>query len=141
MSLSSFLPFCLSIYILVPSPANPAANPPAANGVVTIEGESAEPVKAVVTYVVCLAGSFTATAWAADPMYMLMGPDATTGIWEGTYTLPDGEFKLNVFAMYEDYSMSETATWVGASAIETMPEGWSGTDNIVCVAGEYKYGA
>lgn len=110
---------------------------PAANGVVTIEGESAEPVKAVISYVVTLAGDFTTPQWGADPNYMLMGPDATTGIWEGTYTLPDGQFKLNVFAMYEDYELSASATWVGASAMETMPEGWSGTDNIECVAGEY----
>lgn len=109
---------------------------PAGNGVVTIEGEAAGPILEVVSYTVVLRG--TITGWEINPEYMLMGPEATFGVWSSSFTLPAGEFKLNVFSVYEDGTMNmDQPTWVGVSNMETMPEGWSGTDNIVCTEGTY----
>ena len=109
-------------------------------GVLTITGEAAGPVLSVITYNIALAGSFTSTEWQPDfDSYALAGPeDATTGIWEAAITIPaDGEFKLNVFKVYEDWTMDTNAIWVGPEAIAEMPEGWSAGSNINCTAGSY----
>ena len=108
-------------------------------GTLVVEGEAAGPILSVVTYNIALAGSFTTPQWGADGNYMFAGPDAAVGIWELTAELPaDGEFKLNLFKVYEDWSMDTNAVWLGSEVVDQLPLGWADVGgNIKCTAGTY----
>lgn len=83
--------------------------------------------------------AFDGAAWAVNDAGKMDGPaTGVVGTWTKTITLNEGgQLKLIVRAVNSEGTPSESVTWVGASNLASMPEGWSGTDNIMVTAGTY----
>ena len=82
--------------------------------------------------------AFTGAAWAVNEAGKMEGPATGIGTWTKTITLNEGgQLKIIVKAVNAQGAEVGGDIWVGAGALSTMPEGWSGTDNILVTAGTY----